>query len=380
MPGGPGDDLVAAVRPLFLFGTLQHRPLMEVVLGDSTHVTLEPAQLPGYRACAAPDGSFPTIKAEPGAVTSGLRAEGLRSEDMARLDHYEQAFGYRLRDVTLGDGAPARAYMPQSSQRASAGVWSLEDWERDWAALSVEAAREVMRYLGERPAEEIGAMLPRIRARAWSRLNAARSRHGAGTLDGEIEVTARRRVYAAFYALDELDLRHSRFAGGMSPEMTRGAFIVSDAALVLPYDPVRDRVLLVEQMRVGPLARGDRTCWQLEPVAGLIDPGETPESAARREALEEAALTLGVLHRVGESYASPGNSTEFYYSFVGLADLPDSVAGLGGLDAEQEDIRAHLMSFDDLMRLCDSGQAANTPLVMMAYWLARHRDRLRTTS
>ncbi|WP_299671615.1 NUDIX domain-containing protein [uncultured Roseobacter sp.] len=366
--------------PLFFFGTLQHPPLLAAVLGDIGHVTLAEAALPGYRTSAAREGPFPVITVQPGAVTSGLRAEGLRPEDVAKLDYYEQAFGYRLIDAPLADGRTARVYIPLQGLWTPDGPWSLEAWARDWGALSVEAAREVMRYRGRKTPEEVGVMFPRIRARAWSRINAARSRHGAGTFPGEIDLIDQRRVYAGFFALDEIDLRHTRFDGDLSDEMTRGVFVVSDAALVLPYDPMRDRVLVVEQMRVGPLARGDATCWQFEPVAGLIDPGETPEETARREAMEEAGVTLGALHPVGESYASPGNSTEFYYTFVGIADLPDAAAGLGGLEAEQEDIRAHLMSFEDLMRLCDTLQAANTPLVMLAYWLARHRERLRSAS
>jgi nudix-type nucleoside diphosphatase (YffH/AdpP family) len=150
-----------------------------------------------------------------------------------------------------------------------------------------------------------------------------------------------------------------------------------DAALVMPYDPVRDRVLLVEQVRMGPLVRGDRRVWQLEPIAGHIDPGESPEEAARREALEEANIALESLEPVAQSYTSPGNSTEFSYLFVALADLPDERAGQGGLDCENEDIRSHLVSFDALMELCDSLQIANSPLLVGAYWLARHRERLR---
>ncbi len=140
------------------------------------------------------------------------------------------------------------------------------------------------------------------------------------------------------------------------------------------------RVLLVEQIRMGPLARGDHTCWQLEPIAGHIDPGETPQAAARREALEEAGITLGTLEPVGNVYASPGNATEFFHIFVGLADLPDHIIGTGGLASEGEDIRSHLMSFDDLMALADAQALANAPLVASAYWLARHRERLRSES
>ena len=219
-------------------------------------------------------------------------------------------------------------------------------------------------------------MFPMIRRRAHQQVLAEQGAHDPLTLNGKIKVTDRSRVYAKFFALDEISLRHETFDGGISPQIDRAVFIGADAALVLPYDPLRDRVLLVEQIRMGPLARGDHTCWQLEPIAGHVDPGETPQAAARREAQEEAGITLSVLESVGNVYASPGNATEFFHIFVGLADLPDHIIGTGGLAAEGEDIRSHLMSFDDLMALADAQALANAPLVASAYWLARHRERL----
>ncbi|WP_299967222.1 NUDIX domain-containing protein [uncultured Roseobacter sp.] len=365
---------------LFLFGTLCHPPLLHAVLGDAAHVTTTSATLPGYAVAMAKDGPFPTIATAPDEHTPGVLVTGLTEADWAQLDYYEAAFDYRPRPVTLSEGQAALAYLPPPGRWTPAGAWSLAAWADHWGALSTFAAEEVMGYFGTRPEAEIAKMFPAIRARAASRLNAADSQHGAGTLKGRIEVIDRTRPYSKFFALDDITLRHERFDGTMTGPLDRAVFVAVDAALVLPYDPIRDRVLLVEQMRMGPLARGDRHCWQLEPIAGRIDGGESPEVAARREAVEEAGLNLGRLHVVSQSYASPGNSSEFCYSYVGIADLPGSVTGTGGLEAEHEDIRTHLMSFDALMSLCDTGQAANAPLVMMAYWLARHRARLRGSS
>ena len=368
------------MTPLFFFGTLRHPALIAAVIGETDHITLSEAVLPDHATLSVAEGPFPMIVPEAGAGAEGVLAEGMTAADLARLDYYEKAFDYTLTEVTLADGRTARAYMPPPGRWTTQGPWSLQAWARDWGELSVTAAREVMSYRGQKPPEEIAGMFPMIRARAWSRLNAVASRHGDGTLKGRIDIAAQRRAYANYFALDEYDLQHERFDGQMTRPATRAVFLAADAALVLPYDPVRDRVMVVEQMRVGPMARGDGACWQYEPIAGRLDPGEAAEEAVRREAQEEAGLVLGALYPVAESYASPGNSSEFYYSFLGLADLPDESAGTGGLEAENEDIRSRLMSFDALMTLCDDQQIANTPLVMIAYWLARHRDRLRSAS
>ncbi|WP_282128331.1 NUDIX domain-containing protein [Roseobacter litoralis] len=365
------------MRCLFLFGTLQHRPLLDAVLGHSNDVTIAAAVLPGFAVQAVAEGPFPTIMAQDGARAEGAVISGLTPDDHARLGFYEAAFGYALVAVTLENGDTAEAYFPQSDMWTPQGAWSLDDWIRDWGELSVRAATEVMHYLHSKRPHEVAGMFPMIRARAWSQINAKQSRHGAMTLMGDTQIDAVRRPYAHYFALEEYDLRHQRFDGTMTPQVERAVFRAPDAALVLPYDPVRDCVMLVEQMRMGPLARGDRALWQLEPIAGRLDPGEAPEAAARREAVEEAGLEMGELIAVAETYCSPGNSSEFYYIYVGLADLPERAAGLGGEEAEDEDIRSHILPFEQLMQMCDDLLVANAPLVMAAYWLARHRARLR---
>lgn len=364
-------------KTLFFFGTLRDPHLLEIVLGRGDHPVPYAARLSGYRVRGVAGAGFPMIEAAAGASAEGLAVTGLTEEDRARLDFYEGVFDYHPAEAVLEDGTPALVYLPEPGRFSPEGDWSLDAWQRADGPLSRAAALEAMAYLGRKTAAETGAMFHMIRARAASTLRAQDSLHGALTFAGETRIVERDRVYAKHFALDEFTVRHSRYDGSMSPPIDRAVFRPPDATLVLPYDPVRDRVLLVEQVRMGPLIRGDRQCWLLEPIAGHIDAGETPQEAARREASEEAGLALDALLPICESYASPGGSVEFYYIFAALADLPDSAAGTGGLDAEHEDIRSHLVSFDDLMMHCDRMEIANAPLLVAAYWLARHRARLR---
>ena len=165
-----------------------------------------------------------------------------------------------------------------------------------------------------------------------------------------------RTVYNGFFSVKEYDLSFTKFDGSKSNLVTRSALIAVDAVIVLPYDPINDRILLVEQFRTGPYARQDESPWCLEPIAGLIDSGETPEEAGRREALEEANLKISRLELVARSYPSPGISTEFFHQYIGITSLPKSIDLVSGLKSETEDIRSHIFCFSDFLQMIESGK------------------------
>ena len=247
------------------------------------------------------------------------------------------------------------------------------------AECPAELAEDIMALHGILPPEAVAARLGSMAVRAMSRARVVSAptevRHRAGA--GDVVVAGQRLAYAKFFAVEEYDVAWRRFDGAMSAAVTRAAFLSGDAVTVLPYDPARDLVLVVEQFRAGPLARGDAQCWQIEAVAGRVDPDETPEAAARREAVEEAGLELRDLIEIARYYPSPGAVSEYLYSYVALVDLPDGVTGVFGVAEEAEDIRTHLLPFERLMELVASGEIENAPLILTALWLQRERGRIR---
>ena len=371
---------------MFFYGTLRHVPLLSLVLGrPAEQISFCPARLGGYAVHAVAGESFPMLVAG-GEGAEGLFVEELTAEDVARLRFYEGGFDYNLATCvveTEGGRKEAEIFLPPSGLRCDPHLWSLDDWVAEWGEMTLYAAREVMSYYGEIGPEDVAQRFAMIRARAAAKVNARKTVRGhspSGFADIDVEVAQVNRPYVDFFALDEYHLSFRRYEGGESETVKRAVFVATDAVIVLPYDPVRDRVLLVEQFRPGPFARGDGRPWQIEPIAGRIDAGETAPEAARREAVEEAGLVLGALHDVAHCYASPGCSSEYFDIYVGLADLPDDVVGVSGVESEQEDIRSYLFSFDDLMALVDRFEAVNAPLVLAALWLARHRERLRKSA
>ncbi len=301
--------------PIFVFGTLCHDALRDVVLGDASDVVAVPACLGGYRTHWVEGQDYPMLVPTPGAQADGLILDGLTDTHRARLDFFEGGFGYDLIEVDVTSGGETRkALRFQPDHDARPGVaWRLSDWADLHAPLWVAAAREAMGYFGRITGAELAARMPLIRLRAAARVRAEASLPATLRSDmdtsTDIDVLATRQPYVDYFAVGEVDLTFRRFNGTMSAPVTRAAFRMGNAVTVLPYDPVADTVLLVEQFRMGPYGRGDPLPFVLEPVAGRVDAGETPEATAHREAWEEAGLRLTGLEHMTSHYCSPGCST-----------------------------------------------------------------------
>ena len=188
---------------------------------------------------------------------------------------------------------------------------------------------------------------------------------------------AKRSVYKGFFSVEEHDLTYQKFNNEQSNVVTRSTLVSSDAVIVLPYDPINDRILLIEQFRAGPYVKGDENPWVLEPIAGLIDEGETPESAGIREAQEEAHLEIKRLELVARSYPSPGISTEFFHQYIGIVELLDSSDLIAGLSSENEDIRSHIFKYKRFFEMIERGKVNVGPLILLGLWLSKNRNRLR---
>lgn len=189
------------------------------------------------------------------------------------------------------------------------------------------------------------------------------------------ELIERQVAYQGFFRLARYEVRHTLFEGGWSRPLRREIFERGHAAAVLPYDPELDAVALIEQFRVGAL-EAEGGPWLLEFVAGIIEPGESPDDVVRREAVEEAGIEVSDLERVCEYLVSPGGTTETTTLFAGRTDL-SAAGGVHGLDHENEDILVHVVDAADAIAMADSGRVNNAMGQIGLHWFARHRERLR---
>ena len=193
-----------------------------------------------------------------------------------------------------------------------------------------------------------------------------------------VEIIRQEPVFRGHLKVDELHLRHGLFAGGMSGEMSREVLWRRDAVCVMPYDPRRDEVVLIEQFRASALFNGDRA-WMVEAVAGLIEDGETPEDVARRELLEESGLEAeGDLLPINMVYSSPGFCCERFHMYCAQVDAAKA-GGIHGLDHEHEDIRVFALPFDEAFSQWEAGKMPNSPATIGLLWLKVYREQLRKT-
>lgn len=376
-----GGASVVVSDPLFLYGPMARHDFLQVAIGRNwPHTVVEAVLFDHDLSVETVPFSLPGLVRGEGVVTGCAVTD---PETAATVIYIAEVLGLgsilALSVQVAGQARSARTL----AGRPGPIAWKDEEWSEVSQGTLCEAVHEIRADIDHRPIADLVATRAMILSRAAARVAARHSVPADLRSPTESVEVAEIRVktpHAGFFRTRCYDLRHPRFDGKQSPPLQREVFVATDAALVLPYDPLRDRLLLVEQFRMGPYGRGDSRPWMLEPVAGRMDAGETPEETALRECREEAGLDLRGLEKISTHYCTPGYSTEVFHLFLGLCDLPDVAQGKGGLESENEDIRTHVIDFARAIALLRSGEANNGPLVLSLIWLERERARLRASA
>jgi len=182
-------------------------------------------------------------------------------------------------------------------------------------------------------------------------------------------------VWSGHFSMRRLTLQHRRFAGDWSAPIVREVFERGDAVAVLPYDPISDSLVMIEQFRPGAI-RGDDSPWMLELIAGVVEAGESDEAVIHREAMEEAACELSDLLPIATVFPSAGACSEQVRLFCGRVSRA-AIGGLHGLQDEGEDILVHSVPRATALQMVAENCIPNGHTLIALQWLHIHGESLR---
>lgn len=195
-------------------------------------------------------------------------------------------------------------------------------------------------------------------------------------MNADVEILEKTICFEGFFRIEKYRLRHRLFNGDWSRPLVRELFERGHAAAVLPYDPIRDEVILIEQFRVGALAAPGGP-WLLEIVAGMIETGETAQDVVKRESIEEANCLITDLIPLYDFLVSPGGTTERVALFCGRVDTTHA-GGVHGSIEEGEDIKVHAVPLDTALASLNSGKITSASAIIALQWLVLNREQVRT--
>ncbi len=183
----------------------------------------------------------------------------------------------------------------------------------------------------------------------------------------KIDIRKRALLLDDYFKVEEAYVSYEKFDGTMSRPVRRLDFVRGDAVAGILFNKQRQRVILVSQFRYATLSRG--TGWTTEAVAGLVDPGETPEEALKREILEEAGYEVETLERISCFYPTPGVTSERIILYYAETRGDGPVAKGGGLAHENEDIQVLDLPLDEAFAQLDRGDIVDAKTIIGLMWL-----------
>ena len=189
-------------------------------------------------------------------------------------------------------------------------------------------------------------------------------------MKSKFKIIDKKNLYDGFFKMNEVTLKYRKYDGNWSNNIKRELFGGAQVAAVLPYDPISKEIILIQQFRPGTISK-DIDHYLDEIVAGIIDEGESPEIAAKRECLEETGCEVNKLIPIQGYFPAPGSSESFYHLFLGEVK---SFKGskIQGLENENEDIFVKCFKINEVRKKMEDGKILNGLTLIALQWFFLH--------
>lgn len=183
--------------------------------------------------------------------------------------------------------------------------------------------------------------------------------------------------YKGFGFVENYIVQNRLFSGEWSKPYSREIFHRYNVVAALPYDPIADEIVLIEQFRVGALWQENkqRSPWLLELVAGVLDDAtESKEDAIRREVQEETGLQCLNLKPIYTYLSSPGFTSEEITIYLAEVDAK-TARQFAGLVEENEDIKIHIFPAEQAFAAVKQGLIYSALTIIALQWLELNKIR-----
>ena len=181
-------------------------------------------------------------------------------------------------------------------------------------------------------------------------------------------------LYSGFFNLNKYKFTHQKHDGEWTGKIYREIFGGSHVSTLLPFDPIRKEIVLIQQFRAGVLSRYAND-HLYEIVAGIIDEGENAEETAKRECLEETGCKVKKITPIQGYFPAPGSSESYYDLFLGEIDGFDGER-IKGLESENEDILVKSYKINEVRKLLQNKKIKNglTLIALQWFFLEYYKD------
>tara|TARA_Y100001970_G_scaffold238957_1_gene300547 strand:+ start:310 stop:891 length:582 start_codon:yes stop_codon:yes gene_type:complete len=193
-------------------------------------------------------------------------------------------------------------------------------------------------------------------------------------MKSKFKIINKKNLYNGFFKMNEVVLKYRKYDGKWSNSIRRELFGGAQVAAVLPYDPISKEIILIQQFRPGTISK-DIDHYLDEIVAGIIDEGESPETAAKRECLEETGCEVKKLIPIQGYFPAPGSSESFYHLYLGEVESFNG-SRIQGLKNENEDIFVKCFKIEDVRKNMEEGKIINglTLIALQWFFLNLYKD------